>query len=114
MRSPFWLFITDPWETLDHPRDTTLRLMEESARRKIHVFWANYQSIRLEGPDVLIDSQALSTVELELARKTGQSPSGAVWSTSPKRFTQIHYRVDPPIDLSYLHPLQILNQEARR
>ena len=31
-KRPQLLWMTDPWETLDHPRDTSLRLVEEYLR----------------------------------------------------------------------------------
>ncbi|NDD91752.1 hypothetical protein EBZ37_06680 [bacterium] len=112
MKAHFWVFVTDPWSSLDHSKDTSLRLMEEAALRRVHVFWADYQSIRLEDGDVLLDSLSLSYDEIRSARKTGKLPHSTTWTTSPKSFSQIHYRVDPPVDLSYIHPLQILNQTA--
>ncbi|MGZ3687040.1 MAG: ATP-grasp domain-containing protein [Bdellovibrionota bacterium] len=93
-----FLWITDPWETLDHPRDTTLRLADEAIRLKHRSYWADVRSIRLEGGKVLVDASRL---------KAGAEREEA----SPARvtdFQSIHYRTDPPVDLAYLHPLQLL------
>jgi glutathione synthetase len=114
MKKPFWLFVTDPWKTLDHPNDTTLRLMEAASRKKISVFWASQQTIRWEGPQVLVDAYACSAESLKISRSRGVMLDSPAWTTSPRSFQQIHYRVDPPVDLAYLHPLQMLAQCARR
>lgn len=109
-----WLFVTDPWSTLDHANDTTLRLMEAAGSKKIAVFWADVRSIRWEGGEVIVDAIACSRAQLHAARSGGAQPATPVWATSPRSFRQIHYRVDPPVDLAYLHPLQMLAQSARR
>jgi glutathione synthase len=112
--SSCWLFITDPWERLDHPNDTTLRLMEAAAKKKVAVFWASVKSIRWLDGQVVLDSYSCSRVELYAARFEGTGISSPCWTTGPRSFQQVHYRVDPPVDLAYLHPLQMLHQSAAR
>ncbi len=97
-----WLWITDPWSTLDHPNDTTLRLAEAAIQLGVESHWCDFKSIRV-CPDgaVRLDSHKLKFPAL-------RSPTSKSASFQIKAFDQIHYRVDPPVDLSYLHPLQML------
>lgn len=100
------LWITDPWNTLDHPRDTTLRWAQEAFLLKKTQFWCDVKSIRLEGSRVVLDANPILGVQPERTEKS------FTWGTSqirePSYFDQIHYRTDPPVDLAYLHPLQLL------
>ncbi len=100
------LWITDPWETLDHRRDTTLRLMEEAKLKGLTQFWSNVRSIRLEGGRVLLDAQKVLSIAPE--RSPESFRFGKAQVLTPSDVTSIHYRTDPPIDLAYLHPLQLL------
>ncbi len=100
------LWITDPWETLDHRRDTTLRLMEEANSANVKQRWCSVRSIRLEGSKVVLDASQVMQINAE--RTSESFRLGSPRTLSPNDFTSIHYRTDPPIDLSYLHPLQLL------
>jgi len=99
-----WLWITDPWNTLDHAQDTTLRLMQAAHTMGQPVYWSSVKSIRWENGKVVLDA----------ARMHRGAISSAARVTSPAKFSQIHYRVDPPVDLAYLHPLQMLEQVASK
>lgn len=112
--SASWLFVTDAWSTLDHGKDTTLRLMEAAARAGVAVFWCEVRSIRWEHGEVRLDAIACSRKQISAARSSGTPPATPRWTTGPKVFQQVHYRVDPPVDLAYLHPLQMLHQAAPR
>jgi glutathione synthase len=106
-KPPFrFLWITDPWSTLDHPRDTTLRLAEEALALGAEVFWCDVKTIRWERDGTLLDARQFLQIypgRLEKAfRLSDPVPM------SPAEFDGIHYRTDPPVDLAYLHPLQIL------
>ncbi len=101
------LWITDPWETLDHARDTTLRLMEEAQLAKLEQWWCDVRSIRLEGAHVLVDAKKV--LKIDPTRTTEAFRFTAERAIKPSDFTSIHYRTDPPIDLAYLHPLQLLH-----
>ena len=99
-----FLWITDPWNTLDHESDTTLRLMQEAALLGHTSYWCDVHSIRLEQEKGLLDAALFD-------------PSQAHWDMHQNAFPvddfkSIQYRVDPPVDQAYLHPLQIL--EATR
>ncbi len=119
-RSKF-LWITDPWKTLDHPGDTTLRLIEESLKFKIDSYWTDVRSIRLEKaelkPQIKITAHKMTTEDCPQVRTLKKNiidlPRSSSVTLSPSSFDQIHYRVDPPLGFSYLHPLQLLCLEGR-
>src|SRR5258708_1355490 len=100
------LWITDPWETLDHPRDTSLRLAEEAMKLGIQSFWCNGKTIRWEIKSILLDAQEFQGIFP--GRNLKDFRMGPSSILSPGDFTQLIYRVDPPVDLAYLQPLQIL------
>lgn len=97
-----WLWVTDPWSTLDHPRDTSLRLAKTAAARGIACFWADATTVELEAGQVTLEAR-----EILAPGKEGVS-LGAPARRDPAEFAQVHYRVDPPVDLHYVHPLQLL------
>ena len=100
---PSWLWITDPWNTLDHNNDTTLRLIKEALKDGIKQCWCDVKTIRLETDQVRLDFH-------EVLEGTVLGP---VQSGAPREFQQIHYRTDPPVDLAYLHPLELLALDTR-
>lgn len=103
-RKQKFLWVTDPWHTLDHPRDTSLRLVEEALILGIDNYWCDVRTIRLQ-----------SSVELDARRVLDIASGRRAFSLEhpqvmhPLDFTRIIYRTDPPVDLTYLHPLQLLN-----
>jgi len=100
-----FLWITDPWETLDHARDTTLRLAHEALAQGHESYWCDVRSIRLEasadGCEVRLEAAPIAPGDVT------KRPFPAQVMTS-KRFSSVQYRVDPPVDLAYLHPLSLL------
>jgi glutathione synthase len=100
------LWITDPWNTLDHPRDTTLRLAQATTTLGIQQYWCDVKSIRLENHTVRLNAKSILSVGPE--RSQSSFEWGEMTAQSPKDFTSIHYRTDPPVDHAYLHPLQLL------
>ncbi len=106
-KKPHFLWITDPWETLDHPRDTTLRLAQEAYRLGFKQSWANVRSIRYERNKVVIDSKPL--ISVPDSRESSDFKWGKLRTGSPCDFTSIQFRTDPPVDRAYLHPLQLLS-----
>jgi len=97
-----WLWITDPWDTLDIPNDTSLRLLYAGFELGVEQSWCDVRSIRMEGPQILLDAK--SCIEVGLFSESKQcTPDG-----SNGGFSKLFYRTDPPVDQSYLHPLQIL------
>lgn len=107
-KRPFrFLWITDPWETLDHARDTTLQLAAEAEALGHESHWCDLRSIRLENNEVLLDS-------VRLGPNGRPAPGAPNRVASPDDFDQIHYRTDPPVDHAYIHPLQLLLAGSRR
>jgi glutathione synthase len=95
------LWITDPWSTLDHERDTTLRLVREGFKRKVPQFWADFTAIRLQDQKVFIRAAQVLSVD-------GGMRLGTPRDFSPSHFLQVHYRTDPPVDEHYRTPLSLL------
>lgn len=97
------LFIADPYDSLSpYKEDTTLRLIEASQSVGNDCYFSSYLSMSLE-------SQSLS-VE---AFRCSLDPTNRIALSNPKRihlneFDEIHYRVDPPVDIRYLAPLQLM------
>lgn len=105
------LWVTDAWETLDHPRDTTLRLAEEAQRMGARCFIAENRSIEL------IDGRVHAAIS-EITGIMHPRTSNLVFRSSAERlpiagFDHLFYRTDPPVDLSYLLPLQLLSYGVR-
>ncbi|MFN7684309.1 MAG: hypothetical protein ACK5QT_02735 [Oligoflexia bacterium] len=113
-----WLWITDPWSTLDHPNDTTLRIMEACLQIGKPVAWADVRSLRWEHGRVMADCALFEggkrgSRKLYSLRKVHSAPP-ATHEAQVIDFEAIHYRVDPPVDLAYLQPLQMLEQVASK
>lgn len=103
------LWVTDAWDTLDYPKESTLRLMQEailSPELSIDTYWCDARSIYFRDGKVLLQCKKLLDVHASRESK------GFMFSESetkqPDFFTQIHYRTDPPVDLAYLDPLKLL------
>ena len=103
---PRFLWITDPWDTLDHPKDTTLRLVEESLAMGFENYWCDVKTIRLENHQILLD--ACMVKGIYPGRAAASFSLGAPTPMKPSLFTRLLYRPDPPVDQAYLHPLQLL------
>jgi glutathione synthase len=100
------LWVTDPWDTLDHPRDTTLRLVQEALAAGQRCWWCEPADLRLEGGGVA-----------GRCREVRGAPPGRErggWALEPAAdlalpsFDLALYRVDPPVDSRYLEHLQLL------
>lgn len=81
--------------------------MEESLQLGIPTYWADVKSLAVssqKGP--FLKAQKLLSV------KTGRNATAFRFasevSISPAEFDRIVYRTDPPVDLAYLHPLQMI------
>lgn len=101
-----FLWVTDPWDRLDHPSDTTLRFIEECAPHDVEAWWCDARAILSDRGRPLISARQVRDVGSR--RMPGGFRFGRPTPLAPGEFAQIHYRVDPPVDLSYLQPLQIL------
>ncbi|HLD99895.1 MAG TPA: hypothetical protein VJB59_06535 [Bdellovibrionota bacterium] len=104
-----FLWITDPWHFLDHGRDTTLRLAREALELGFPSYWCSVRTIRWEKNRVLLDAHPL--VPGPSVDRSEIHP-GPARVSHPGEFHCIHYRMDPPVDFSYLHPLQLLSQSV--
>lgn len=104
-----FLWITDPWDTLEHASDTTLRLAAEAGLLGVRNDWCDVRSIRWEEGRVCLSAQRLSTLGGKFTRS---EPT----LRSPGDYSLLQYRTDPPVDFSYIHPLQLLclDETARK
>ena len=100
------LWVTDPWKTLDHPRDTTLRLIQEALAAGEAASWCDPSGLRLERGGLVAR-----------CRRVRSAPAGreaAGWVLDPAEDVELGafdlalYRVDPPVDRRYLEHLQLL------
>ena len=104
LQSPFrFLFVTDPWPTLDHPKDTTLRLAEEALALGAEAYICDLRTLRWDHDCVLLDARQFLQIDPgrleEVLQARGPEP------TSPAEFHSVHYRTDPPVDLHAFHYL---------
>jgi glutathione synthase len=100
------LWVTDAWETLDHPRDTTLRLVQEALACGEDASWCDLAGIRFESGRVLARCRRV------VAAPGGREAAG--WLLGPPAdvevgaFGMVLYRADPPVDPRYWEHLQLL------
>jgi glutathione synthase/RimK-type ligase-like ATP-grasp enzyme len=87
---PSLLWITDPWSTLDMKKDTTLRLAQETKNLGFQSWWTSSDLV------LTAKKKLLRVVPIEHA----PNPDFAV-DLEASNFSQIHYRVDPPVNESY-------------
>lgn len=104
-----FLWVTDPWETLDHARDTTLRLAEAALELSIENHWCDVRSIRWEKDRVRLDARKIK----KIAKGRSEIILGDPRVCEVGEFSSIQYRTDPPVDLAYQHPLQLLHLGAQ-
>ncbi|HCM39286.1 MAG: hypothetical protein A2Z97_06160 [Bdellovibrionales bacterium GWB1_52_6] len=102
-----FLWITDPWHFLAHAGDTTLRLAEEAELLGHESYWADVRSLRFDGK-VTIQAQ-----RLRYPVKGGVPERLAENTYVPRDFNSIHWRMDPVVDATYLHPLMLLTLGLR-
>lgn len=108
---PLW--ITDPWDRLDHPRDTTLRWAEESLSLGHESWWANVRSVAFTARGRVV-VRARRILEIAPGRAKDGFRLGSERELTPESFDAVHYRTDPPVDLAYLQPLQLLALSGAR
>jgi glutathione synthase len=107
-----WLWITDPWSSLDHARDTTLRLVEEACRAGVICYWAAAPDIEWCNLEARVQTYEVTRVATE--RGPGSLELVPRGTRRPSDFDVVHYRTDPPVDLAYLHPLQLIDMDLER
>ncbi len=101
------LWITDPWNTLDHPNETTIRLAEEALRLGHKNYWCNVKTIHLLHDRVYLHAQEI--LKIGPGRHSQEIQMGKIETLEPKDFSSLQYRPDPPVNLKYIHPIQLLN-----
>ncbi len=101
-----WLWITDPWKTLDHRNDTTIRLMQESLKLKIPTYWTDSQSIFWSDHSAWTHAQEVNAIPQNDKNQPIRLGGKKIQDLSD--FAKIFYRTDPPVDHHYVHPLQLV------
>ena len=100
------LWVTDAWETLDHPRDTTLRLVQEALEAGEAVFWCDPSGLLFE------DGRVWARCRRIRSAPAGREAAGWVidqpGDAEVAGFDLVMYRTDPPVDRRYLEHLQLL------
>lgn len=110
-RRPRLLFVVDPWNTLDHAKDTTLRLVEEALALGAVCAIAENRSIGLDGGVPHAETREVTAVARP--RDAENVRRGEARWEPVAAYDHVFYRTDPPVDLSYLLPLQILAAASR-
>jgi glutathione synthase len=105
------LWITDPWDTLTHSNDTTLRLIQEAVALGIQTFWTS--------SDVVLNTTSNRTLNVfpcSAPLTSSNSPLQSIQAieAEPSMFHLIHYRVDPPVDLSYISLIDAILKRDNR
>lgn len=105
------LWITDKWNSLDHERDTSLRLMEESLRLGWECWWCSSADLAIlsDGKKVQVTARADQVHSIAAERTKTSVQWGDPQILEVSTFDQIHLRVDPPVDHRYVHLVQLLN-----
>ena len=101
------LWVTDPWHSLDHTNDSTLRLIEEAFRAGFQTYWCDYKTIVFKNGVVLLET--CKVVKVEAQRRSDDFIFSEALMLSISNFDIIHFRVDPPINNAYRYPLQLLH-----
>lgn len=102
------LFVLDPIESLHLTGDTTYALMLESAARGHEVWTCQAGHLGLEHDDVIAEAQPTSV-------RLAATPAEA-FGTEPRipipldAFGAVLMRVDPPLDVEYLHATWLLER----
>jgi glutathione synthase len=105
------LWITDAWNTLDHPRDTSLRIIEECLKLGAKCFWCDPSDISLE--DGKLRFLARSIVGFREGRGKDEVIRTGTLKLGLSDIDQLFYRTDPPVDLHYLQPLLMIRRSLK-
>lgn len=109
---PRMLWVTDPWNTLDHPRDTTLRLIEEAVGVGVECCWADVRTTQWVDHQTTLET--FRVVQVDPARTAESFALVPLGPQRPSDFALVSYRPDPPVDLAYLHPLGLLTLDVEQ
>ena len=86
------LWVTDPWNTLEHAQDTTLRLAQEASNLGVSSYWSGSDFI-LNGSK---NSLMVVPVGPDFIQNFNASRTPQCLEMDASSFQQIHFRVDPP------------------
>ncbi len=96
-----FLFIMDPFETLNLETETSLLLMEELLKRQQEVYWTEVGGLALNQATLMVKASQLRSVEpLELGAPEWQPAA---------HFSALMVRPDPPVNERYLHMTYLLD-----
>ena len=105
MQGTYSLFITDPLESLNPKKDTTILWMQE-------VFTMGGQILQCETKDLIYKEQQTFTKFSEIIDPSKHPQVGVMVNEirSLKDFDYIFMRKDPPVNVDYMNALHILSQ----
>ncbi len=92
------LWVTDPWPTLSHPKDTTLRLMEEAVNLGIPTCWTSSDLVFADPSG----SWKAALMDRTWMRSASFDPVSLMRFWEPSSFRQVHDRIDPPVNGHYI------------
>ena len=102
------LWVTDPWNTLEHAQDTTLRLAQEASNLGVASYWS--------GSDFILnankDSFRVVPVGSDFIQNFNATHTPHSLEIIASSFHQIHFRVDPPVDAQYQALLSALSERT--
>ena len=96
------LLITDPLETLNIKKDTSVLIMEEALSMNFEVYQCELKDLYLENKKVWSDALNIKTAN-KTELKTKESKSFSL-----NDFKYIFMRKDPPVDQDYINALHLL------
>lgn len=96
-----FLFLMDPYDSLNLETETSLLLMDELRQKGHKVYWIEPQDIHLVGDEVVGEPRYLEAV-LPFALGSAEMKSLA-------EFDCLLIRNDPPFDINYFHLMLILD-----
>jgi len=106
------LWIANPWRALDHPVDTTARLLHESVLHSNRNYWGDPSHIYWDGDNAYVKCRAILSVD------GGHPIGGSIVFGRLERmdagsFDSILLRVDPPISARYADAVRLLAAAIR-
>ncbi len=102
------LWVTDPWNTLEHAQDTTLRLAQEASNLGVSSYWSGSDFI-LNGSK---NSLMVVPVGPDFIQNFNASRTPQCLEMDASSFQQIHFRVDPPVDGQYQALLSAISERT--
>ena len=107
-----FLWITSAWSSLDHDRDTTLRLMQESLARGYFNVWCEAKDLCIRDRTLYISGRVLEDVRSK--RQCRDFSFGRRQDWTLDAFQSVQVRIDPPLNVGYQQTIQMLQIGAMR